>query len=336
MKNTDTILLAHGGGGRSSRDLIEKEIVSRLYPGGCSDLPDAAALKTESTDLAFTTDSFVVSPAFFPGGNIGEICVYGTVNDLAVSGARPEYLSLAFILEDGYPLSDFRRILDSIRHASHRCGTRIVTGDTKVVAAGQCDGIYINTAGIGTRIPGFSLSPARLAGGDSVIVSGTIAEHGLAVMCARSGIEISNGPQSDSAPVHRLVNALADMPESVRFMRDPTRGGLSAVLNEITENAPIGIVLREESIPLSPACRSASEMLGLDPLHIASEGRIVAVCSPDAEEEILKRWRALPEGSGAVKIGSVTSKAGTVILETLMGGRRLVDLPKGELLPRIC
>ena len=319
-----------------SRELIEKEIIARLYDDPSADLPDAAELTLGGNDIVFTTDSFVVSPAFFPGGNIGELCIYGTVNDVAVSGATPKYISLAFILEEGFSLVDLRKILDSIKTAADRCGVKVVTGDTKVVASGQCDGIYINTAGIGEKIPGYKLSPTRIQEGDVVIVSGTIAEHGLAVMCARNGIAIEHGPQSDSAPVHTLVNAAADLGGDIRFMRDPTRGGLSSVLNEIMENKASGILLSEAALPLSPAGHSASEMLGLDPLHVASEGRVVAICSPDVAEELLSRWQAIEEGVGATQIGKVIDKPGSVIIETSMGGRRLVDLPKGELLPRIC
>lgn len=337
MKNTsDHILIAHGGGGRLSRDLIEQEIVARLYKGH-GELPDAASLHMQGQDLVFTTDSFVVSPAFFPGGNIGELAVYGTVNDIAVSGAVPKHLSLALILEEGFSIAELRVILDSARKAADRCGVTIVTGDTKVVASGQCDGIYINTAGIGEKIPHFDLSPSRIKEGDAVIVSGTIGEHGLAVMCARNGIAIEHGPMSDSAPVHVLVNAVTDLAGEIRFMRDPTRGGLSAVLNEIIENSSSGILLNEANLPLSPEAHSAAEMLGLDPLHVASEGRVVAICSSSACPALLERWHKVDEGKGAAQIGTVTaSRPGSVIIETATGGRRLVDLPKGELLPRIC
>jgi len=258
------------------------------------------------------------------------------VNDLAVAGAVPRHLSLAFIIEEGFPMTDFRTILDSIRAAADRCGISIVTGDTKVVASGQCDGIYMNTAGIGTMIPGLDLRPSRIAAGDVVLVSGTLAEHGLAVMCARSGIDIKQGPKSDSAPVNKLVESIADLGGELRFMRDPTRGGLSSVLNEIMENRDTGILLREADLPLSPSCRSASEMLGLDPLHVASEGRVVAICSFAVAEEVLSRWHAQPEGAGAARVGEVVEQQAPVIIETATGGRRLVDLPKGTLLPRIC
>ncbi len=335
-KHNESIRLAHGGGGKLSRDLIEQEIISRLYAERESELPDAAALTLTDSDIVFTTDSFVVSPAFFPGGDIGELSIYGTVNDIAVSGATPKFLSLGLIIEEGFALSDLRKILDSIRRAADRCGVQVVTGDTKVVAAGQCDGIYINTAGIGIRIPGFDLSPERITKGDCVVVSGTIAEHGLAVMCARNGIAIEHGPQSDSGPVHTLVKAAADFGAEIRFMRDPTRGGLSSVLNEIISGKRSGILLHESRLPLSPAGRSASEMLGLDPLHVASEGRIVAICSHEVVDDLVACWSAVPEGEGSIRIGTVTDKAGTVVMETATGGTRLVDLPKGELLPRIC
>ena len=334
----DRILLAHGGGGKLSRDLIEKEITARLYRDEerTRDLPDAAGIDLPDTDIVFTTDSFVVTPAFFPGGNIGELSIYGTVNDIAVSGAVPRFISLALILEEGYPLADLRKVLDSARAAADRCEVRIVTGDTKVVAAGQCDGIYINTAGIGTRIPGFDLSADRITKGDAVVVSGTIAEHGLAVMCARSGIALGHGPKSDSGPVHALVKAATDLGAEIRFMRDPTRGGLSSVLNEIVAGKPTGILLHESKLPLSPAARSASEILGLDPLHVASEGRVVAVCSHEVADDLVSLWAAVPEGSGSTRIGTVTGHAGIVSMETATGGIRMVDVPRGELLPRIC
>jgi len=334
----DRILLAHGGGGRLSRDLIEKEIATRLYRDDSSrtSLPDAAGISLSDTDIVFTTDSFVVTPAFFPGGNIGELCIYGTVNDIAVSGALPKYISLALILEEGYPLADLRKVLDSVRAAADRCEVQVVTGDTKVVASGQCDGIYINTAGIGIRIPGFELSADRITRGDAVVVSGTIAEHGLAVMCARGGIALENGPRSDSGPVHTLVKAAADLGTEIRFMRDPTRGGLSSVLNEIVADGPCGILLHESKLPLSPAAHSASEILGLDPLHVASEGRVAAVCSHEVADELVARWSSIPEGAGSRRIGSVNDQAGIVAIETATGGIRLVDVPKGELLPRIC
>jgi hydrogenase expression/formation protein HypE len=330
------IELGHGGGGRLSRDFVESQILSRFGNECLAPLPDAARLPAQDADLLFTTDSFVVQPFEFPGGNIGELAVYGTVNDISVSGGRPLWLSLALIVEEGLPFATLGRILDSARDAATACGVRIVTGDTKVVPRGQCDGLYVNTAGIGRAIPGYNLSASSLREGDRIIVSGTIGEHGAAVLCARKNISIANGPVSDAAPVHRLVEAAAPWSDGIRFMRDPTRGGLAAVLNEAAAQAPRGVVLHEGALPVSPQVRAVAEMLGLDVLHVPSEGRIVAVVAPEATEAVLRAWRGTACGRGAVEVGEVAGKPGRVIMETLAGGRRLVDLPRGELLPRIC
>ncbi len=333
----ELIQLAHGGGGRLSRDLIRREIVSRFGDGPLQGLPDGATLPTpRGRYFVFTTDSFVVRPLEFPGGNIGDLAVHGTVNDLAVCGSVPKWLSLALILEEGLPLAVLRRVLDSVKRAAAACSVTVVTGDTKVVAHGQCDGIYINTAGIGERLEAFELGVGHIADGDRVLVSGPVADHGMAVMAAREAIGIANGPVSDTGPVHRLVQAAEPWAAGVRFMRDPTRGGLASVLNEIVEESPLGILLRETDIPLSPGVRAVADLLGLDPLHVASEGRMVMVCAPSVADPILKHWHALPEGVGAVDIGSLILQPGRVILETITGGRRLVDVPRGELLPRIC
>jgi hydrogenase expression/formation protein HypE len=332
----NSIQLAHGGGGRLSRDLIEKEILSRFGDGPLKLLSDAALLPEVKGRLVFTTDSFVVQPLEFPGGNIGDLAVHGTVNDLAVSGAKPLWLSLAMILEEGLSFDVLRRVLDSVKVAADKCGVKIVTGDTKVVAKGQCDGMFLNTAGVGELIDGFDLSPDRIVVGDKILVSGPLGDHGMAVMSRREGINIQNGPVSDSAPVHRLVNAIKDFASHVRFMRDPTRGGLASVLNEAVEKKAIGIELSEEKIPFSSSTKAVAEMLGLDLLHVASEGRMIAVCDASIAENVLALWRKLPEGQGAVSIGQVVIEAGRVILRTITGGRRLVDVPRGELLPRIC
>jgi hydrogenase expression/formation protein HypE len=330
------VLLAHGGGGRLSRELIEAEIVPRFGDGPLRDLPDAATLPSCTDPLVFTTDSFVVHPLAFPGGNIGDLAVHGTVNDIAACGGRPLWLSLGLILEEGLPLDTLRAVLDSVRDAARHCEVHIVTGDTKVVPKGQCDGLYINTAGVGVALPGFRLGVNRLADGDRVLVSGPVGDHGFAVLAAREGIDIENGPRSDSAPVHRLAAACSPRAGDVKFMRDPTRGGLAAVLNEVVENTAFGIQLDECAIPVSQPARAVAEMLGLDPLHVASEGRLVAVCSADAEKCILDAWRRLPAGTRSAAVGTVTADAGRVILHTVTGGRRLVDVPHGELLPRIC
>lgn len=333
---SDKILLAHGGGGRLGRELIEGEIVPRFGEGALQGLPDAARVSLPEGQVVFSTDSFVVKPLLFPGGNIGDLAVHGTVNDISVAGGRPIYLSLGMILEEGLELSTLRIVLDSIKSAAHACGVSIVTGDTKVVGHGQCDGMYLNTAGVGTAIPLFRLSPARIAPGDAIIVSGTLGDHGMAVMAARENLNLGHGPVSDSAPVHDLIQSIAGVGASIRFMRDPTRGGISAVLHEAIEGLPLDFVLSEEAIPFSQAAAVTAAMLGFDLLHSASEGRVLAFCAPDAVDVLLAQWRSLGTGKDSCVIGHVSSGSGRVILETLAGGRRLVDLPEGELLPRIC
>lgn len=334
-ERSDCIVLAHGGGGLLSRELISCEIVSRFGGGPLKGLPDAATLPRPDGELLFTTDSFVVSPLEFPGGNIGTLAVCGTVNDLCVAGARPEWLSLALIIEEGLPLALLRRILDSIKAQAEACEVAIATGDTKVVPHGQADGIYINTAGIGTRIDAFRLSPDCIADGDIVLVSGPIGDHGMAVLASREGIRIE-GPRSDCAPVHRLVNAAADFGSTVRFMRDPTRGGVAGVLHEVVEGRPFGIELDETALPTSPTTQAIAELLGMDLLNVACEGRVLALVDAAAADDILAAWRVLPEGAGAAMMGRVILDPGRVTLRTVTGGKRRVDCPRGELLPRIC
>jgi hydrogenase expression/formation protein HypE len=336
VSTDDVIQLAHGGGGRLTRELIEQEIVPRFGNGPLSGLPDGATLDSPGPRLVFTTDSFVVQPLEFPGGNIGDLAVHGTVNDLSVCGGEPKWLSLALIIEEGLPFPVLRRILDSVRAAADDCHVTVATGDTKVVARGQGDGLYINTAGIGLALPEFTLGPERIQEGDCVLVSGTLADHGMAVLSARQNMEFVNGPLSDTGTVQRLVMAAREFGSAVRFMRDPTRGGVATVLNEIVEGRELGILLKEHELPLAPATRAVAEMLGIDPLHVASEGRMILMCAPAVAADILKRWRALPEGSGAVSLGTVIREKGRVLMETVTGGRRLVDVPRGELLPRIC
>ena len=332
----DTIQLAHGGGGRLTRDLIRDEILARFGDGPLRGLPDAARPGALSGPLVFTTDSFVVRPLEFPGGNIGDLAVHGTVNDLAVSGARPRWLSLAMIVEEGLPLRTLRTVLDAVKAAAADCGVEVVTGDTKVVARGQCDGLYLNTAGIGELLDGFELSPDHVRAGDVVIVSGTLGDHGMAVLACRAGIDIEHGPLSDSGPVHRLTAAAQPWAAGIRFMRDPTRGGLAAVLNEVVEGRPIGVQVTEASLPFSRGARAVAEMLGMDLLNVACEGRVVAFCDPGVADDVLRAWRACAEGQGSCVAGTVTGPGGHVVLETLIGGSRLVHLPHGELLPRIC
>lgn len=336
MSDEDRIQLAHGGGGRLSRELIDGEISPRFGDGPLAGLPDGATLDLSTNRLVFTTDSFVVQPLVFPGGNIGDLAVHGTVNDIAVTGGIPRWLSLAMILEEGLPISTLREVLDAVKRAADQCGVVVATGDTKVVGKGQCDGMFLNTAGIGEAIPEFSLSPDSIRDGDCIVVSGPLGDHGMAVLTSREGIPIAHGPQSDTGPVHELVQAIRPIADGVRFMRDPTRGGAASVLNEMVEGRSVGILLEEEAIPVSTSARAISDMLGLDPLHVASEGRMIAVCSEDIAEDVVSRWRARPEGEGACCMGRVTADAGRVVMRTLMGGKRLVDVPRGEILPRIC
>lgn len=336
MKDNDSILLAHGGGGRLSRELIDQEIVPRFGDGPLRDLPDAARLPAVPGELVYTTDSFVVQPIEFPGGNIGDLAVHGTVNDLAVAGAVPKWISLALIIEEGLPIDLLRKVLDSVRSAAEQCSVTVATGDTKVVGRGQCDGLYVNTSGIGVALDGFMLGRRFVREGDRVLASGPLGDHGAAVLCARQGIDIDNGPDSDTGPVHRLVIAAHEWAPAVRFMRDPTRGGAAAVLNEAVEGTGLAILLREPDLPFSSGLRAVSALLGLDPLHIASEGRCLAICGRESADAVLEAWQQLPEGEGAVEIGEIVSGPERVILETVTGGRRLVDVPRGELLPRIC
>ena len=336
MSTKENIQLAHGGGGTLTHALIAEEIVPRFDVGPAADLPDAARLDGPAAGLLFTTDSFVVQPLEFPGGNIGSLSVHGSVNDIAVAGGEPLVLSLGLILEEGLPRALLRRVLDAARDAAAACGVRVVTGDMKVVPRGMADGLYINTACIGRRRPEFKLGAAEVRPGDDVIVSGTLGDHGLAVMAVRKGMSLTHGPESDSAPVHRLTAAAARQAAGVRFMRDPTRGGLSAVLNEVADGRPFDIRLDESALPFNPRAAAVAELLGIDPLQAASEGRVLLIAAPAAAAAILKDWQTLPEGRGACRIGSVCEGHGRVVLATAIGGRRVVDPPQGELLPRIC
>jgi hydrogenase expression/formation protein HypE len=333
----DTIQLAHGGGGRLSDSLIRDEILSRFGEGTLSSLPDGATLPKIEGELVFSTDSYVVKPYKFNGGNIGNLAVHGTVNDISVSGGIPKYLSLAMIIEEGFPISELRLILDTIKTSADECGVKIVTGDTKVVAKGQCDSIYLNTSGIGEKLRNFDLGKHRIKAGDTVIVSGNIGDHGMAILAAREGINIDNNLVSDTASVHKLVQAVyKDFASDVKFMRDPTRGGVAAVLNEIVSGTDAGIELDSAKLPYSKEASSIAEMLGIELLNVACEGRMLLICNSSVSERILNLWKAMPEGKDASIIGFVNSEAGRVSIKTVTGGRRLVDVPTGELLPRIC
>lgn len=333
-----TILLAHGGGGRLTQMLIERMFWPTFRNPALETLHDGAVLEVEGARLAFTTDSFVVSPLFFPGGDIGGLAVNGTINDLAMCGARPLYLSLGLILEEGFPMQDLWRVVRSIQKAAQGAGVEVATGDTKVVDRGKGDGVFINTTGLGLISPGINISPLQARPGDVVLISGAIAVHGIAILSVREGLEFETTLESDTAALNGLVDALlrAVGPE-VHVLRDPTRGGVASALNEIASSAGIGIALRETEIPLWDEVSGACEILGLDPLYVANEGKCLAIVSPQAADAALEAMRSHPLGREAAIIGQVVEEhPGTVILRSRVGGKRVVDMLSGEQLPRIC
>jgi|BarGraNGADG00212_2_1021979.scaffolds.fasta_scaffold04767_6 hydrogenase expression/formation protein HypE len=339
-----TITLAHGGGGRLTQMLIEKMLVPTFANPALEALHDGAVLGLPTTTgeaqtrLAFSTDSFVVSPLFFPGGDIGSLAVHGTVNDLAMCGARPLALSAGFILEEGLAMTDLWRIVQSMGQAAQRVGVPIATGDTKVVDHGKGDGIYINTSGVGIIPANVHISPTRARPGDVVIVSGRIAVHGIAIMSVREGLEFETALESDSAPLADLVSrVLAAGSEGVHVLRDPTRGGVSSALNEIAGQARVGIRLVEASIPIDDAVRGACEILGLDPLYVANEGKCIAIVAREVAEAVLAAFREDPLGQQAAIIGEVVPEhPSKVYMRSRIGGMRVVDMLSGEQLPRIC
>ena len=332
------VLLGHGSGGQLSAALMRDVIVPALAaaaPGG--PLNDAAVVEVAGGRLAFTTDSFVVSPLEFPGGNIGELAVNGTVNDLAMMGAQPLALSLAYVIEEGLPIEDLRRVTESVARAAIRAGVRIVTGDTKVVGRGAADGLFVNTAGIGLVASGVTVGADRAAAGDAVILSGPIGLHGIAIMSVREGLDFEVEIASDTQPLNELVAAIVATCPDVRVLRDPTRGGLASALNEIAAASGVGIELREETIPIPGPVRAACEMLGLDPLHVANEGKLVAIVPAASAQAVLAAMRAVPEGAEAVEIGRVVADhPAMVTMRTIVGSQRIVDMLVGEQLPRIC
>ena len=332
------ITLAHGEGARATRELISKHILSRFGNTYLRRLPDAACLNVATDRIAVTTDSFVVSPLFFPGGDIGSMAVYGTVNDLAVSGATPRWLSLGLIVEEGFSLSVLDRILDSVAAAAERCGVNIVTGDTKVVPHGAVDGLFINTTGIGELADPVPSGPESIGYGDSLIISGPIGCHGIAVLTAREALALEPCPQSDSAPLHTAVAALLDrVGPAVRAIRDATRGGVSAVLHEWAESCGLTLQLDESSLPVTDEVRGACELLGLDPLYIANEGTMIIAVDSSAETEAIAALQTVPESRAAVRIGQAARRRiSPVTIQRLLGGEQPVDEPTGALLPRIC
>jgi len=331
------VLMGHGSGDKLSAQLIENLILPAFRNPALELLDDQAVLSVGDARLAFTTDSYVVTPIFFPGGDIGELAVNGTVNDLAMGGARPLYLSLAFILEEGLPIAELERVVESARRAAERAGVRIVTGDTKVVGKGSGDKIFINTSGIGVIPSGIELSSSRIRPGDAILLSGTIGDHGIAILSQREGLEFEGELLSDTAPLHELAAAALRACPGIHAMRDPTRGGLAATLVEFASRRHLGIEVEERSIPMRDTVRGACEILGLDPLLVANEGKLVAFVPEQLSARVLEALRNHPLGRDAARIGRVTeSHPGFVILKTPVGGERVLDLPFGEPLPRIC
>ncbi len=333
----DTIQLAHGAGGRLSADLMEKLIMPRFRSPELEVLGDQAVLDLPPGRIAFSTDTFVVSPIFFPGGDIGDLAINGTVNDVAMSGAKVEALSVGLVLEEGLPMADLHRILCSMECAAATAGVRIVTGDTKVVNKGGCDRIFINTSGVGVIPDGVDLSPLNITPGDVVLLSGTLADHGMAVLTTREKLSFESAVNSDTAALNSMVTDLLRASPGTRALRDPTRGGAATTLNEFATAAKVGIKITDELIPVLPPVRGACEILGIDPLYVANEGKLVAVVPAAEADAALAAMRAHPQGGQAVQIGEVVAEhPGRVALRTGLGAERVVDMPVGEQLPRIC
>ncbi len=338
MADERVVLLDHGGGGRLSAELVERLFLPRLGNPTLARLDDGAVLDNHGGGrLAFSTDTYTVTPLFFPGGDIGRLAVCGTVNDLAMCGARPRWLSAGFILEEGFPLADLERIADSMAAAAREAGVQIVTGDTKVVPRGAADGVFINTAGIGLVPQGVRLGGGQARDGDVVLVSGFLGDHGMTILTQREGLELGSGLCSDAAPLNYLVERLLGEAPGTRVLRDPTRGGLGATLNEIAAQSGVEIELEEECLPLRPAVRGACELLGLDPLYLANEGKLLAVVPEEQAEAALAALRGHPHGAHAAQVGRVRrAQRPRVVLRTTLGTTRLVDWLSGEQLPRIC
>jgi hydrogenase expression/formation protein HypE len=333
----DRITMSHGAGGKATQTLIEAVFLDAFRNPLLEPLEDAARLHLNGAKVALTTDSYVVSPLFFPGGDIGDLAVNGTVNDLSVAGAVPLYLSAGFILEEGFPVADLTRIVASMKAAAHAAGVQVVTGDTKVVQKGKADGCYINTAGVGVVEHEGSLGVANVRPGDVILVSGPIGDHGVTIMLARGELDIEADIVSDTAPLNGLVASLLEAAPGVRALRDATRGGVATILNEIAAAAGVGVLVTEDDIPVRAEVRGAAELLGIDPMYVACEGRMVAVVDPAEADVALAALRAHPQGQEAAVIGRVTAEPpGVVQLKTAFGGTRIVDLLVGDPLPRIC
>ncbi len=337
LRDHDRIVIGHGGGGQLTSELVEHLFVPAFQTGAPVELHDAATFDVADGRLAFSTDSYVVQPLFFPGGCIGDLAVNGTVNDIAMAGARPTALSAGFILEEGLRLDVLGRVVQAMAAAARAAGVEIVTGDTKVVNVGQADGLYLNTAGVGVVREGVDIRPTRARPGDVVVLSGPIGEHGVAVMSSREGLEFGTDLESDSAPLHGLVDSMLDACPDVHVLRDATRGGVTASLCEISKSAGIGIEYDEAAVPVPSAVAAACSFLGLDAMSIANEGKLVAVVPSEGVDDVVNAMLAHPQGRQACVIGAVTDRhPGLVVARTPLGASRVVDLPLGEQLPRIC
>lgn len=338
LRNYPAVVMGHGSGGKLMADLIKHLFAPEFENELLGQAADSTVIEMpQSGRIAFTTDSFTVSPRFFPGGDIGELAVYGTVNDVAMSGATPLYLSAGFILEEGMPMEELARIAQSMGQAAALAGVQVVTGDTKVVNRGHGDGVYINTSGIGVIPEGVRIGPAEARPGDVVILSGTVGDHGMAIMSMREGLEFETQIVSDTQPLNGLVAAMLAASPRIHVLRDATRGGLSAALNEIADSSKVGVHFEERAVPVDLAVQAACEMLGLDPFYVANEGKLVAFVPAEDAEAVLAAMQAHPAGHRAAIIGQVVAEhPGMVLARTSIGGTRVVDLPAGELLPRIC
>jgi hydrogenase expression/formation protein HypE len=337
LEKSKQVLLAHGSGGKLSQELVRKMFVGELANETLCRMDDSACLDIDGGRLAFTTDSYVVSPIFFPGGDIGKLAVCGTVNDLSTSGATPKYLSLAMIIEEGFAFEDLSRVVQSIKATAAEAGVSIVTGDTKVVNRGKADKLFINTAGIGIRAPGVNISGCNARPGDIIMLSGSIGDHGMAIMAQREGFTFNVPVESDCAPLNGLVAGMMSVSKNIHVLRDPTRGGLASTLNEIAAQSGVGMEIDESRIPVKDAVRTACELLGFDPLYVANEGKMIAIVAREDAEKVLTAVRSNRYGADAAIIGEVTAEhKNRVVLRTALGARRIVDMLSGELLPRIC
>ena len=333
----DLVTLAHGAGGKATRALVEGLFLPALRNPLLDQLGDAALLEAGGARLALTTDSYVVRPLFFPGGDIGELAVNGTVNDLAVAGARPVALTAGFVLEEGFPVEELRRIAASMAAAAARAGVVVAAADTKVVERGAADGLFVNTAGLGVVPASVELGPELVRPGDRVLLSGTLADHGMAVLVARGDLALDVDLASDTAPIHPLAAALLELGGAVRFMRDPTRGGLATTLNELAVASGLCVRLDERTLPVRDEVAAACEILGIDPLYVANEGKLLAVVAEDVAEHAVAALRALPGGEQAAVVGTIdVEPAALVVMRTALGGSRIVDMLVGDPLPRIC